>query len=103
MQMVLRPKQVVSVTDGDKFITLYPGEDVERLSYGIDFKYEAPVIGKQWFSWARREDEHYSIAVGAARTFCQSLEKVEEMRENGFIKVGLQGSASLVSRCPQPG
>lgn len=43
---------------GASFVTLYP-EDTFRLTVGLDRHLEAPVIGKQWFSWCMFEDLHY--------------------------------------------
>eukprot|EP00192_Tetraselmis_astigmatica_P005761 CAMPEP_0117668812 /NCGR_PEP_ID=MMETSP0804-20121206/11766_1 /TAXON_ID=1074897 /ORGANISM="Tetraselmis astigmatica, Strain CCMP880" /LENGTH=522 /DNA_ID=CAMNT_0005476763 /DNA_START=111 /DNA_END=1679 /DNA_ORIENTATION=+ len=95
-KLVPRPQEIVTVRNEDKFITFYPGELIERITYGIDFSAEASVIGKQWFTWARREDDHYSVAVGSARTFAASIDMVERMRQAGYIKGGT-GDCALVA------
>jgi hypothetical protein len=66
--------QVVTVQDGDSFVTLYPS-DMLKLTSGLDLSALAPVIGKQWFTWVPfQEREHYRWIVAPARTFFTSLE-----------------------------
>eukprot|EP00198_Chlamydomonas_reinhardtii_P008805 XP_001698142.1 predicted protein [Chlamydomonas reinhardtii] len=60
-------KMVVSVQRGASFVTLYP-EDTFRLTVGLDRHLEAPVIGKQWFSWCMFEDLHYMHSLADARS-----------------------------------
>lgn len=104
VQMVLCPQKEVTVRDGDKFITLYPGDTVERITYGIDFSAKAEVIGKQWFTWAGREDDHYSVAIAPARTFV-TKDEVYNLRRAGYIRVRpacspLAPLTTLPCRCP---
>lgn len=70
---ILAPKQELTVRRGDAFITFFP-ENTQRLTYGIDDSKEAPIIGKQWFSWAPSEDEHYRWVIAPARTYAASLQ-----------------------------
>lgn len=58
-------------------MAFYPtGGNATRVSAGVDAAGAAPVIGRQWFSWAPTDadDEHYRWAVAPARTFYRSLE-----------------------------
>ena len=64
--------QMVTVSKGDAFITLYPS-DTLKISCGVDHFKEAPVIGRQWFSWAPYEDAHYRWIISPARTFFKSM------------------------------
>ena len=70
---VLAPKKELTLRRGDAFITFFP-EGVQRLTYGIDHLKEAPIIGKQWFSWAPAEDKHYRWHIAPARTDAASLQ-----------------------------
>lgn len=57
-RLVLRPSKPLTVTRGSSFIQFVP-EDTFRLTVGVDAHQQAPVIGKQWFSWCMFEDMHY--------------------------------------------
>ena len=63
---------MVTVSKGDSYITLYPS-DTLKISGGVDHAKEAPIIGRQWFSWAPFEDEHYRWIISPARTFFTSM------------------------------
>ncbi|KAG2485268.1 hypothetical protein HYH03_015943 [Edaphochlamys debaryana] len=89
-KLVLRPKEVVSVHRGASFITLYP-EDTFRLTAGLDRHVEAPVIGKQWKSWAMWEDMHYKHALAEARSFVSSPEQAMGLRDAGWLQGGTEG------------
>ncbi|KAK9814723.1 hypothetical protein WJX72_010533 [[Myrmecia] bisecta] len=93
-RLQLVPKQPVTVREGDAFVSFFP-EDTVRLTYGIDHKNEAPIIGKQWFSWAPDEDEHYRWEIGPARMYAASLEYLYGMRDAGFVKGGAVGCAII--------
>ena len=69
---VLAPKEELTLRRGDAFIQFFP-EATSRLTYGIDHTQEAPIIGKQWFSWAPSEDQHYRWQIAPARTYAASL------------------------------
>ena len=64
--------QMVSVSSGDSFITLYPSNTL-KISCGVDHAVEAPIIGRQWFSWAPFHDDHYRWIIAPARTFYKSM------------------------------
>jgi hypothetical protein len=64
--------QVVTVGHGESFITFYPGS-VPRVSAGIDEEDEAPVIGRQWFSWSPVDDDHFRWEVAPARVVFPSF------------------------------
>lgn len=70
---VLAPKKELTLRREDAFITFFP-EGTQRLTYGIDHLKEAPIIGKQWFSWAPAEDKHYRWHIAPARTYAASLQ-----------------------------
>jgi UDP-3-O-acyl-N-acetylglucosamine deacetylase len=66
-------RQVVTVQDGDSFISLYPSDEL-KITYGLNLEEAAPVIGKQWFTWVPSNDPHYRWHISPARTFYTSLE-----------------------------
>lgn len=70
---MLAPKKELTVRREDAFITFFP-ENTQRLTYGIDESREAAIIGKQWFSWAPSEDQHYRWGIAPARTYAPSLQ-----------------------------
>ena len=70
---ILAPKKELTVRREDAFITFFP-EKTQRLTYGLDETREAPIIGKQWFSWAPSEDLHYRWGIAPARTYAPSLQ-----------------------------
>ena len=99
---VLAPKKELTLRRGDAFITFFP-EGVQRLTYGIDHLKEAPIIGKQWFSWAPAEDKHYRWHIAPARTYAASLQ-VGLLVDVCWLKsvVALITCASLAPLCPLP-
>ncbi|PNW71416.1 hypothetical protein CHLRE_16g653350v5 [Chlamydomonas reinhardtii] len=90
-KMVLRPQEVVSVQRGASFVTLYP-EDTFRLTVGLDRHLEAPVIGKQWFSWCMFEDLHYMHSLADARSWVSSPQQAMAMRDAGWLLGGTEGA-----------
>ena len=70
---ILAPKKEVTLRRGDAFITFFP-EGTQRLTYGIDHLQDAPIIGKQWFSWAPADGQHYRWHIAPARTYAASLQ-----------------------------
>ena len=70
---ILAPKKEVTLRRGDAFITFFP-EGTQRLTYGIDHLQEAPIIGKQWLSWAPADGQHYRWHIAPARTYAASLQ-----------------------------
>ncbi|KAL0042919.1 hypothetical protein WJX79_003736 [Trebouxia sp. C0005] len=91
---VLAPKKELTLRRGDAFITFFP-EGTQRLTYGIDHLQEAPIIGKQWFSWAPAEDKHYRWHIAPARTYAASLQAIMSMRQNGLVKGGTEACAII--------
>ena len=57
---------------GDSFISFNPSHTL-KISCGVDHAKEAPVIGRQWFSWAPFEDDHYRWSIAPAKTFFRSM------------------------------
>ncbi|KAG2451879.1 hypothetical protein HYH02_003654 [Chlamydomonas schloesseri] len=90
-KLVLRPQQVVAVQRGASFVTLYP-EDTFRLTVGVDRHLEAPVIGKQWFSWCMFEDVHYMQSLADARSWVTSPQQAMAMRDAGWLLGGTEGA-----------
>ena len=64
--------QMVTVSRGDAFITFYPS-DTLKVSCGVDHAAEAPIIGRQWFSWAPFQDDHYRWVIAPAKAFYKSM------------------------------
>jgi UDP-3-O-[3-hydroxymyristoyl] N-acetylglucosamine deacetylase len=59
----MRPRETVTVRDGESFISLYPGDGM-KVTVGIDHQAEAPVIGKQWYTFDVEKDMHYRWVAG---------------------------------------
>lgn len=72
-RQIAAPAEPITVRRQDAFISLYP-EGVQRLTYGIDYSDESEVIGKQWFTWAPAEDQHYRWQIAPARTFATCVQ-----------------------------
>lgn len=81
--------QVISVQDGSRSMTFIP-EDNMRISYGLDS--EAPAIGKQWHTWCLQDlSEDYATTVAPAKSFVSSLDELYSMRDEGYVKGGVEG------------
>ena len=67
--------QVVSVREGQSFVTLMPCEG-QRISVGINYQEIAPVVGCQWASWSPEDANlaHFRWSTAAARPFLPSAE-----------------------------
>ena len=92
--------QMVTVSRGDAFITLYPS-DTLKLSCGVDHAKEAPIIGRQWFSWAPFQDDHYRWIIAPARTFYKSM-KVPGAADRTFAGCGTACCTCLSCLAPLP-
>jgi len=79
-EKVLEP---IWVRDGDAFVAALPASEL-RLTYGIDFAYEA--IGNQWYSWSPAV-ESFASAIAPARTF-GFADQIEQLQQAGLIKGG---------------
>ena len=97
---------MVTVSKGDSYITLYPSETL-KISCGVDCAREAPIIGRQWFSWAPFEDEHYRWIISPARTFFTSMKVSSPLpsttctsQGNGFDERPHRHSASRLASSP---
>lgn len=89
-RLALRPQRPIVVRDGVSFVMLMP-EDTMRITVGIDHAREAPIIGKQWFSWCLYEDLHYRYELAGARQYMESPEEVVHLRELGYMRGGSEG------------
>ncbi len=88
---VIRLNRPVGVLDGDREVTIYPGEGL-RISYVIDFAH--PAIGRQTLS--RSVDERTFVnQIAPARTFCLQRD-VQSLRERGLALGGSLGNAVVV-------
>ncbi|PRW20734.1 UDP-3-O-[3-hydroxymyristoyl] N-acetylglucosamine deacetylase [Chlorella sorokiniana] len=82
-------QEVFTVQDGESFISFYPSQTA-RVTVGVDYTADAPVIGQQWFSWspeANSESDFISL-LAPARTCFASVEQVLALREEGLLQAG---------------
>jgi len=54
----LNTEKFISINHNDSFISIYPSPTC-KITVGIDYSKEVPIIGKQWFSYNLYEDDHY--------------------------------------------
>lgn len=83
----LVPRKIVSVREGESFITLMPC-DSQRISVGINYQEVAPVVGAQWASWSPADTafDHFRWSIAAARPFHPSGEEAFRRRAEGYYK-----------------
>lgn len=93
-RLALEAEEMLTVQDGEAFITLYPGP-VPKVTVGVDFGEADGVAGRQWFSWSpadstasREWDQHYRWEVAPARTVIPSIEVAEELFAKGLLRAG---------------
>jgi UDP-3-O-[3-hydroxymyristoyl] N-acetylglucosamine deacetylase len=93
-RMANAPQEMITVTEGDSFISFYPGL-TSKITAGIDFSSEAEIIGKQWFTWSPAEtssidnfDKHFRWEVAPARTVLPSVSVAEDMYASGLLRAG---------------
>jgi UDP-3-O-[3-hydroxymyristoyl] N-acetylglucosamine deacetylase len=87
------PAEMLSVQDGESFVTFYPGP-VPRVTAGIDEHAEASVIGRQWYSWTPcnesevdAQDLHYRWELAAGR-LTMTLPAAQKLLSEGMLRGG---------------
>lgn len=87
-QPVVREPVLVTGDDG-AFVSFVPGS-TQQLSAGVDHAAVAPIIGRQFASWAAGggETEHYRWKVAPARNYAESTDALQQLRARGYIKGG---------------
>lgn len=88
---VLAPQEVVTVQEGEAFITFYPGPSA-RVTVGVDQSAEASVVGRQWFSWSPEDAgytaaDHFRYAVAPALTV-YTAKAANTLANGGFLQAG---------------
>ena len=112
-----RPKievsEVVTVHEGDAFISFFPS-GVPKVTAGIDYHPDTPIIGRQWFTWSPadvdsesessstkergtedertydgpiNEEEHYRWEIAPAR-MVMSLSEANQLVSDGLLRGG---------------
>jgi UDP-3-O-[3-hydroxymyristoyl] N-acetylglucosamine deacetylase len=76
-------KKPVSITDGDKKVTIIPSR-YSRISF--DMRFSHPVVNNQFMS-VKLNEETFSEEIAAARTF-GFLAEVETLKANGLARGG---------------
>jgi UDP-3-O-[3-hydroxymyristoyl] N-acetylglucosamine deacetylase len=92
LQAPITPQEAIWIRDGDSFVAALPATQT-RLTYGIDFPYQA--IGNQWHSWSPAQDD-FATEIAPARTF-GFAEQIEQLRQAGLIKGGNLENALVCS------
>ena len=85
-------QEPVWIRHGDAFVAALPAPQT-RLTYGIDFPYEA--IGNQWHSWTPATAD-FATEIAPARTF-GFAEQIEQLKQAGLIKGGNLDNALVCS------
>ncbi|MBI5345323.1 MAG: UDP-3-O-acyl-N-acetylglucosamine deacetylase, partial [Deltaproteobacteria bacterium] len=86
-------KKPIKVTEGGRYIFIYPSEDTEfTVDYSMDFQH--PFLTKQTFSRLFSVDV-FKNEVGSARTFVFKRD-VERLRANGLAKGGSLNNAVVI-------
>ncbi len=88
---VIRIIAPVTLTDGDKTVTLTPADDT---TYSFDITFDSPVIGRQTFSHTVKESD-YRNDISFARTF-GFLHEVEALRAAGLGRGGSLDNAIVI-------
>ncbi|MFA6759898.1 MAG: UDP-3-O-acyl-N-acetylglucosamine deacetylase [Sulfuricurvum sp.] len=88
---VIRIKQAVEVKDGDKYVKLYPSND---LQYAFTIKFPHPVIGEQEFV-LNFTKQNYKDEIAKARTF-GFLHEVQYLRSKGLALGGSLDNAIVL-------
>lgn len=85
---------VISVHDGDSFVSLYPGLQY-KITCGVTKA--AAVIGTQWrtFHTLGSNEENFAFDVAPARTWIDSTEHAYEMKDAGFLRAGTVGCVMI--------
>jgi UDP-3-O-[3-hydroxymyristoyl] N-acetylglucosamine deacetylase len=89
----LRIVRELEVSDGDKFIAVYPS-DTYSVRYTIDFPH--PLIGRETFE-VELQDGQYVREIAPARTF-GFLHEAEAMRNQGLIRGASPENAVVLTR-----
>ena len=90
IRAALKPDDIVKVQEGDAFVMLLPSDKMQ-ISYGIDHTEECLIIGRQWFSWCLQDDQHFKLHLAAAKTYVTHVNRLHEMRSEGYVKAGSEG------------
>ena len=80
------------IRDDDSFVAALPAS-ATRLTYGIDFPYQA--IGNQWHSWSPSK-ANFATEIAPARTF-GFADQIEQLQQAGLIKGGNLENALVCS------
>lgn len=88
---VIRIIAPVTLTDGDKTVTLLPADDT---AYSFDITFDSPVIGRQTFTHTVKESD-YRSDISFARTF-GFLHEVEALRAAGLGRGGSLDNAIVI-------
>ncbi|HEY9769642.1 MAG TPA: UDP-3-O-acyl-N-acetylglucosamine deacetylase [Coleofasciculaceae cyanobacterium] len=91
-QRSITPTEPIWIRENDSFVAALPALQT-RLTYGIDFTYEA--IGNQWHSWSPAE-ANFATEIAPARTF-GFAEQIEQLQRSGLIKGGNLENALVCS------
>lgn len=88
---VIRIIAPVTLTDGDKTVTLLPADDT---AYSFDITFDSPVIGRQTFTHTVKESD-YRSDISFARTF-GFLHEAEALRAAGLGRGGSLDNAIVI-------
>lgn len=89
----LRIKRPVTVRDGDKYIHLFPNQEL-KISYTIEFDH--PILQNQSYTLVVR-NKSFLEEISRARTF-GFLRDVETLKQNGFAKGGSLENAVVIDQ-----
>jgi len=86
----------ITLNSNDSFISYYP-DTSSKITVGIDLSKDAPIIGKQWFSYNIFEDDHYKWEIAPARMYINSLDQLYKATDIGYFKTGTENTINVAN------
>lgn len=86
----------ITLNSNDSFISYYP-DTSSKITVGLDLSKNAPIIGKQWFSYNIFEDDHYKWEIAPARMYINSLDQLYKATDIGYFKTGIENTINVAN------
>lgn len=83
---VIMPSKAIAVQDDEGWITFFPGP-FPKVTFGVDHRLVAPVIGEMWYTW-HSDEQHFRYSLAPARAYVESIQQLFDLRDRGLLKAG---------------